>query len=91
MTGILSLLLSFAAEAHHGHRHPTKKKKRSKVVVVKTPTRRVVHQSVRILPRNHRVITYNRVNYYYFGNQYYILRGGAYIVVTPPKSVLVIR
>lgn len=89
-TGVLTLLLAFTAEAHNGHHHG-KKNKRTKVVVVNSPSTCSSHKTIRVLPRNHRVIVHQGVKYYRCNNIYYVKKRGSYIVVKPPRAVLVIR
>ena len=92
-TALLGLFISFTAEAHHGH-GKYHKKKRTKVVVVNKPNGHCYTHSVktiRVMPRNHRVVVHNRVKYYHYNNLYYIFKNGRYVAVNPPKAVLVIR
>lgn len=93
-TALFGLFISFTAEAHHGHgKYP--KKKRTKVVVVNKSNghcnAHTTVKTIRVMPRNHRVVVYNRVKYYHYNNLYYIFKNGHYVVVNPPKAVLVIR
>lgn len=89
MLGVFTLLFSFTLQAHHGKRHH-RKKKNTRVVVVHKPVHRA-HILYR-LPVQHRVIVHNHVRYYRVNNgTYYIYKGGQYVVVTPPKAVLIIK
>lgn len=90
ITSVLSLLLSFTVQAHNG-KHHRKKKTRTKVVVVKKPRIHHAHNSIRILPLNHKVILHNGVKYYRYNNTYYTSQNGLYVVVNPPKALIVIR
>ncbi len=79
MLGVFSLLFSFTVQAHNGHRNCKKKK------------RIAATHSINRLPAIYKVIPYKHVKYYKVNNHYYIGQGGKFIVVTPPRSVLVIK
>ena len=88
MLGVFTLLFSFTLQAHHGKRHH-RKKKNTRVVVVHKPVHRA-HVLYR-LPVQHRTIVHNHVTYYCVNSTYYVYKGGQYVVVTPPKAVLIIK
>lgn len=90
LTTVFTLLLAVPVMAHNGkHRHG--KKKKTKVVVVNKPVKCSPYHALRVLPKKHKVITHNKVKYYYYGNQYYVFTKGYYVVVNPPKALFIIR
>ena len=91
---LLAFSFLFIFSTHKTYAQNNRKNKKTKKVVIKTPSKRVNSKtvvykspkkkvtSVRVLP-NRRVIKHKGTNYYYSNNRYYTYSGGRYVSIRP--------